>query len=75
MYKRFSAVPLANVQINDAFWSKYSTLVREVVIPYQYEALHDRIPNAEPSHAIKNFRVAAGKEEGSFGGQESMSPL
>lgn len=61
-------VPLQHVQIQDGFWSGYSKLIREVVIPYQYETLHDRVPGVEPSHAIRNFRIAAGKEEGEFGG-------
>ncbi|CAK4836521.1 unnamed protein product [Aphanomyces euteiches] len=43
-------------------------LVRQIVIPYQWEALNDRIEGAEPSYAIRNFRIAAGLEEGEFGG-------
>jgi len=58
----------AKVRIQDPLWSRVEELVREVVIPYQYEALHDRIPNVDPSHAIRNFRIAAGLEEGEFGG-------
>jgi uncharacterized protein len=61
-------LPLRDVQIQDDFWSDYSRLIREVVIPYQYETLHDRVPGVEPSHAVRNFRIAAGKEEGEFGG-------
>ncbi|WP_017812176.1 glycoside hydrolase family 127 protein [Paenibacillus shenyangensis] len=56
------------VHIQDEFWSSYNKLVREVVIPYQYDALHDRIADAEPSHAIKNFEIAAGRAEGEFHG-------
>jgi len=58
----------SQVRIDDPLWSRVEQLVREVVIPYQYEALHDRVPNVEPSHAIRNFRIAAGLEEGEFGG-------
>lgn len=61
-------VPLKNVKIKDNFWSQYRKLAREVVIPYQWEAINDRIPDAEPSHAIKNFLIAAGLETGEFGG-------
>lgn len=61
-------IPLKNIKIEDNFWSKYIGLVREVVISYQWEALNDRIPDSEPSHAIKIFRIAAGLEEGSFYG-------
>lgn len=56
------------VQIDDPFWSEYIRLVREVMVPYQWEALNDRIAGAEPSHAIRNFKIAAGREEGEFYG-------
>ncbi|MGO4731103.1 hypothetical protein AB4111_11565 [Paenibacillus sp. 2KB_22] len=51
-------------KINDPFWSHYIELVRNVVVPYQWEALNDRIEGAEPSRAIRNFRIAVGEEEG-----------
>ncbi|WP_274365422.1 glycoside hydrolase family 127 protein [Paenibacillus thermotolerans] len=62
------AIPLSQVRITDSFWSSYMELVRTTVIPYQYEALHDRIPDTAPSYAIRNFRIAAGLEDGTFGG-------
>lgn len=58
----------ANVQVNDGFWNRFTELVRTTVIPYQWEALNDRIPDAEPSHAMRNFRIAAGLEDGKYGG-------
>lgn len=66
--KRAQEVPLKNVNIKDEFWSRYIKLVREVVIPYQYDAINDRIDDAEPSHAVKNFRIAAGLQSGEFQG-------
>ncbi|WP_220036917.1 glycoside hydrolase family 127 protein [Paenibacillus sambharensis] len=59
---------LRDIRIQDSFWSDYIRLIRDVVIPYQWEALNDRIPDVEPSHAIQNLRIAAGEEEGSFYG-------
>ncbi|WP_274654449.1 glycoside hydrolase family 127 protein [Paenibacillus humicola] len=56
------------VRIEDGFWNGYTKLVRETVIPYQWDALNDKIPGAEPSFAIRNFRIASGLEEGEFGG-------
>lgn len=55
-------------KIKDNFWSKYDALVRDVVIPYQRDALNDRVADADPSAAIRNFRIAAGEEEGEFYG-------
>ncbi|ANY65482.1 hypothetical protein BBD42_02630 [Paenibacillus sp. BIHB 4019] len=54
--------------IQDDFWNQYSELVRQTVIPYQWEALNDRIEGAEPSYAIRNFKIAAGLAKGEFGG-------
>ena len=59
---------LHKLKINDPFLGQYQQLVRDVVIPYQWDALNDRIPEAEPSHAITNFRIAAGLEQGEFYG-------
>lgn len=55
--------------IRDSFWSRYISLVKNTVIPYQWEILNDRIADSEPSHAIDNFRIAAGDMEGRFYGQ------
>jgi len=60
--------PLRNVLVHDAFWDRYTGLVREKVLPYQWEALNDRVPGAEKSHAVENFRIAAGFAEGEFHG-------
>ncbi len=40
------------------FAGRYQRLVRDSVIPYQYEVLHDRA-GAEKSHVVKNFENAA----------------
>jgi uncharacterized protein len=67
-FKQSRTLPLQNVTVADPFWSKYQQLVRDVVIPYQWEALNDRVPDAAPSHAMRNFRIAAGLEKGEFYG-------
>lgn len=59
---------LRNVKIEDSFWNKYTKLVTKQIIPYQWEALNDRIEGAEPSYSIENFKVAAGLKEGTFHG-------
>ncbi|WP_409348570.1 glycoside hydrolase family 127 protein [Paenibacillus phyllosphaerae] len=66
--QRTQPVSFNQVRLEDAYWTAYTKLVRETVIPYQWDALNDRIEGAEPSHAIRNFRIAAGHEEGSFYG-------
>lgn len=63
-----SEVDLRKLTVSDPFLGQYQQLVRDVVISYQWDALNDRIPEAEPSHAIENFRIAAGLQEGEFYG-------
>ena len=61
-------LPLRNVTVQDSFWNKYTALVTDRIIPYQYQVLHDQLPGVPESHCIKNFRIAAGLEEGQFRG-------
>ena len=60
--KKVKMMPLGDVSIQDDFWKEYMELVRKHVIPYQWEALNDRIEGAEPSYCMQNFRVAAKME-------------
>lgn len=59
---------LNRITVTDPFLGEYQRLIRDVVIPYQWEALNDNIPDAEPSHALANYRIAAGQEDGQFYG-------
>lgn len=53
-----SPIDLKKVIVTDPFWQREMELVRKEVIPYQWEALNDRVPGAEPSWCMRNFRVA-----------------
>ncbi len=55
-------------RICDGFWTRYQDLVCDTVIPYQRQVLTDAVPGAVKSHAIENFRIAAGLAEGEFYG-------
>ncbi len=66
--KQTHAINIKNFIIQDSFWSNYRRLVKEEVLPYQYAMLEDQIPDAEKSHAIENFRIAAGVKQGEFYG-------
>ncbi|MCH5192934.1 MAG: glycoside hydrolase family 127 protein [Oscillospiraceae bacterium] len=46
--------------MSDGFIGKYQKLVRDTVIPYQYEVLCDKAEGAEKSHVVQNF-INAGK--------------
>lgn len=60
-------------EVQGGFFGRYRDLIKDVVLPYQENALSDRIEGAEKSHGIENFRMAAeklctGKCEGEFYG-------
>ena len=61
-------IPLKNVRITDDFWSPRQRLMTDVTIPFMEKILRDEVPGAEKSHAISNFRMAAGEETGEFFG-------
>ena len=61
-------IKLKNVKIKDEFWSKRQELVLNTVLPYQEKILNDEIEGVAKSHALANFRIAAGLEEGEFYG-------
>ncbi len=62
------SIPMEQVSVEDDFWGGIQEKVRTRLIPYQWEALNDRIEGAEPSFCLRNFRVAAGTEQGEFAG-------
>lgn len=70
----------SDIVINDQFWMKYTKLIREEMIPYQWDVLHDKagisidkerddqgIPS-EKSNAIENLKIAAGQKKGNHYG-------
>lgn len=38
------------IQLKDAFWGEKVHLIREKVLPYQWEALNDRIEGVDKSY-------------------------
>ena len=62
-------VPIGNVTVHDSFFSNLMKITVEKLLPYQWRALNDEIPDAEPSYCIRNFRAAAGLEQAEHGGR------
>lgn len=68
MQQHHKEVSLKKVTVTDAFFAPLQRLVIDEVIPYQEKILNDDIPGVEKSHAVENFRIAAGLCEGEFYG-------
>ena len=58
------------VTVRDSFWKPIMEVTRTQMIPYQWKALNDELPDIEPSHCIRNFKVAAGLLEEEFDGRD-----
>lgn len=61
-------IKVKQVQIQDDFWSQIQECMIDVVIPFQERVLHDEVPGVEKSHAVENFKIAAGLSQGAFYG-------
>lgn len=61
-------VSLRQVRVTDPFFMHIMRIIKEKMIPYQWEIINDRVPGAEKSHCIQNFRIAAGEVAGTFQG-------
>ena len=61
-------IPLRQIRVTDRFWAPRQRLITDVTIPYMEKILLDEAPEAGESHAVRNFRMAAGEESGDFRG-------
>lgn len=61
--------PISAVKIHDSFFSRLMQTTTDKLIPYQWEALNDRLADTEPSYCIRNFKAAAGLTDAPFGGK------
>ena len=68
MEEKAKEIRSGQVSIEDGFWSRMQEKVIDVVIPFQEKVLNDEVPGVEKSHAIENFRIAAGMKAGEFYG-------
>ena len=66
--EKLDLINLKSISINDYFWNKYTKLVTKEIIPYQWKALNDEIADADSSHCISNFEIAAGRKKGTYHG-------
>ncbi|MGB4219273.1 MAG: beta-L-arabinofuranosidase domain-containing protein [Bacillota bacterium] len=68
MLKERATQFIQKVKLTGGLLAERADVVRSEVLPYQWRALNDQIPGAEPSHAIENLRIAAGEAKGEFHG-------
>ena len=59
---------LKNVAITGDFWSREIRNIYEIMLPYQWQVLNDQAADAPLSGCMRNFRIAAGMEDGPFYG-------
>ena len=64
MKKHLKQLDLKRIRITDSLFGEYVNKVSEKIIPHQWKILNDQLEDAEPTYCIRNFRIAAGEEEG-----------
>lgn len=57
-----------HVCLKDGMLAKIQKNVGAKMLPFQWRALNDEIPDIEKSHCIENFRIAAGESKGQYYG-------
>jgi uncharacterized protein len=60
--KEKAAVPadIKNISITSGLFGRVAGMMREKVIPYQWDILNDRAKDTTPDHGIENFTVSTG---------------
>ncbi|MBR5751699.1 MAG: glycoside hydrolase family 127 protein [Clostridia bacterium] len=61
-------VKIKNVHMKPSFLSDLMDKVADGMIPYQWQALNDLVPDAAPSYCMRNLRAAAGEIKAPHGG-------
>jgi hypothetical protein len=59
---------IIKTEITDSYWKIKIGLICKEVLPYQYAVLNDNLAGIPQSHAIENFKIAAGISKGSYSG-------
>ena len=62
------SIPLRSIRMEHGLLARKAELVRNEVIPYQWQVMNGEIPDADLGNAIQNFRIAAGGARGEFNG-------
>lgn len=56
------------VRLQDGMLAEIQKNVGKKMLPFQWRALNDEIPEIEKSHCVENFRIAAGECQGQYYG-------
>ena len=56
-----NTVSIKDVSIRPSFFRSLMDMVASRMIPFQWEALNDHVPDAAPSYCIRNLRAVIGR--------------
>lgn len=65
---QYKPLPNDKFAVADDLWSGYIDRICGFSIPFLWDAINDALPQAERSHALENYRIAAGISEGAYYG-------
>ena len=52
-----SSISLKQIHVTDNFWNKYVHLVKDVIIPYQWDILNDKLEDVETQAGEIKYKV------------------
>lgn len=64
MGKHLKQLELKDIKVTDKLFSSYVKMVSEKIILHQWKILNDQLEDADATYCIRNFRIAAGEENG-----------
>ena len=64
MKNEIKGVSPADIRLTGGFWGNRTRLLSEEIIPYQWDTLNNRTEGVPLSHAVENFKIAAGESRG-----------
>jgi len=57
-------IDLNKIKLESGFWKNRVDLLSDQIVPYQWDTLNNRTPGVPLSHAVENFKIAAGESQG-----------
>jgi len=66
MEKRLESLPLRDIRIEGGFWGYYTKLLREAVLPYQWEVLNGRVKDRDSGKNVWEPLMEYGTDGGIF---------
>ncbi|HOV69639.1 MAG TPA: glycoside hydrolase family 127 protein [Clostridia bacterium] len=70
-FERLHAPEISDVRMFGPLWGMWQDLMKDVGVHYQLDAVTGSLPDYKTNDSVRNYRIAAGLEEGEHRGSDS----